>query len=78
VGRLGLAIGTYQLRLGYRSAAILFLVIGFALLAVIVLASQSLRRRLAVTAGITVLTGLVGVVVYWQVLATLTGSSASW
>jgi hypothetical protein len=72
------AIGTYQLRLGYRSAAILFLVIGFVLLAVIVLASQPLRHRLAVTTGIAVLTGLVGVVVYWQVLAALTGSSASW
>jgi hypothetical protein len=72
------AIGSYQLRLGYHSAAILFLVIGLALLAVIVLSSQVVRRRLAATAGITVLTGLVGVVIYWQVLDMVVGSSLSW
>jgi hypothetical protein len=71
-------IGSYQLRLGYHSAAILFLLIGFTLLVVVVLASQSLRRRLAATAGITVLAGLVGIIIYWQVLDALTGSSLSW
>jgi hypothetical protein len=58
------AIGSYQLRLGYHSTAILFFVIGLVLLAVMVFTSPSLRHRLAATAGITVLTGLVGVVVY--------------
>jgi Family of unknown function (DUF6518) len=71
-------IGSYLLRLGYHSAAVLFLLIGFALLVVVVLVSQSLRRRLAATAGITVLAGLVGVVIYWQGLDALTGSSLSW
>jgi hypothetical protein len=69
------AIGTYQLRLGYRSAAILFLVIGLALLVVVVLASRPLRHRLVATAGITILTGLVGIVVYWQLLAALAGNN---
>jgi hypothetical protein len=71
-------IGSYQLRLGYQSAAILFLLIGFALLVVVVLASQSLRRRLAATTGITVLAGLVGILFFWQVLDALIGSSLSW
>jgi len=71
-------IGSYQLRLGYHYAAILFLLIGFALLVVMVLASQGLRRRLVATTGITVLAGLVGIVIYWQVLDALIGSSLSW
>ena len=68
------AIGTYQLRLGYHSEAILFLAIGFALLAVTVLASPSLRQRVAFTAGVSVLIVLAGVVVYWQLLGALTAA----
>lgn len=65
------AIGTYQLRLGYHSAAMLFAVIGLALLAVVVLASRPVRRRPAATAGITALACLAGVVIYGPVLAVL-------
>jgi hypothetical protein len=65
---LGEAIGSYQLRLGYRSAAILFAAIGLALLAATAAGSSAIRRRRTATAVITVLAGLVGVVLYWRVL----------
>jgi hypothetical protein len=57
-----------QLRLGYRSAAILFAAIGLALLAATAAGSSAIRRRRTATAVITVLAGLVGVVLYWRVL----------
>lgn len=65
------AIGSYQLRLGYHSSAILFFVIGVALLAAMVLTSHALRRRLAATAAITVVAGLAGTLLYWQALDVL-------
>jgi hypothetical protein len=52
-------------------------VIGFGLLAGLVLASRSLQRRLLATAGITVLAGLAGVVVYWLLVAAVIGRSLS-
>ena len=61
------AIGTYQLRLGYHSAAVLFLVIGLALF-VGLLAVRALRRHLAVTAAITVAATVVGFLIYWRAL----------
>jgi hypothetical protein len=65
------AVGTYQLRLHDRSAALLFLATGLALLAGLASASADVRHRLAVTAAITLVAALVGVAVYWQVLDAL-------
>jgi hypothetical protein len=66
-------IGTYELRLGYHSAALLFGIIGVVLLTTALGVAQEAHQRLWIPAVATVVASAIGVLLYWQVLNGVTG-----
>jgi hypothetical protein len=67
------AIGTYELRLHYRTAVVLYVAIALALLAIVTLSSRAVRERPLGVIVSTAAASLVGIAIYWRLLSVVAG-----